>query len=91
VDSLVNDHKFKKHHAAVVVKYFHPKASPPQPKPPVMGLTEKEMKLIEPLVSQAERCRDSCERLEQVLASLETQKDQELSRADSGFNRLRRC
>eukprot|EP00457_Paulinella_chromatophora_P005355 gb/GEZN01005372.1/.p1 GENE.gb/GEZN01005372.1/~~gb/GEZN01005372.1/.p1 ORF type:complete len:538 (-),score=82.61 gb/GEZN01005372.1/:143-1756(-) len=87
VDILIKDYHFKKPHAQVVVNYFQPKASSPQPKPPVMGLTEKEMKLMEPLVGQAERCRESCKRLEKVLVSLGTQKEEELARVDQWFRR----
>jgi len=90
VESLVQDYNFKKPHAAVVVNYFQPK-TPSQSKEKEMklggglGLTEKEMKLMEPLVGQVERCRASCERLEEVLASLKSQKDQELERMDNWF------
>jgi hypothetical protein len=84
VESLVKNHNFKEHHAEVVVDYFQPKA-PSQSNPPGLGLTEKEMKLMEPLVGQVERCRASCERLEEVLASLKSQKEQELERMDNWF------
>lgn len=76
VDDLVNDYKFSKPHAKVVVEYFQPRTSP---QPPNLGLTENEMKIVAPLVDKVETCRASCDKFEKMLASLETQKDEKLT------------
>jgi hypothetical protein len=52
---------------------------------PYMGLTEKEMNIMAPLVYQVEKCRLSCEQLEKMLTSLETQKNEQLAQVNKWF------
>ena len=52
---------------------------------PNMGLTETEMKIVAPLVEQAEKCRVSCEQFEKMITSLETQKDEKLAQVNEWF------
>ena len=85
VDQLVA-FNFRPHHAAVVVKYFQPGAPAPQVTT-VMGLTEAEMKIMQPLVAHAERCSGSRDNMEQRLAKLEAQKVEELARTAQWFDR----
>ena len=52
---------------------------------PYMGLTEKEMNIMAPLVYQVEKCRLSCKQLEKMLTSLETQKNEQLAQVNKWF------
>jgi len=78
-------YKFKTVHARAVVNYFQSKTTPFPQKKHVMGLTEKEMKIMAPLVDQVEKCRQSCVKLEQVMVTLQTQKDEKLAQVDKWF------
>ena len=85
VDDLVNYYKFKMPHARVVVKYFQTQSTATTPAPPIMGLTETEMKMVTPLVDLAEKCGVSGEQFEAMIASLATQQDAQLTQVNEWF------
>ena len=82
MDNLVQEHKFRRQHAQVVLNYFQPLASSPRPD---LGLTEVELKIVSSLLAKGEASRSSCAQLEKIVAALEAQKDAKLAELKEWF------